>query len=477
MKNFFESTFVSILIIGCSFFAALNSTCNGQKVYKINIKQEIGPGIWRQVKKGFGEAEKEKADYIIIAMNTYGGTLEHADSIRTLILNSKIPVFVFIDNNAASAGALIAIACDSIYMREGANIGAATVVDQKGEVLPDKYQSYMRSMMRSTAEASGRDPEIAQAMVDAKIYIKGISDSGQVLTFTTNEAIKHGFCEGKAESVEEVLKIAGITDYNLMEYIPSQLEKLIGLLVNPFVSSILIMIIIGGIYFELQTPGIGFPIIASIIAATLYFSPLYLEGLAENWEIVMFLVGLILIAIEVLVIPGFGVAGIIGFIFTLVGLALALVNNIGFDFSFTPDGAIIKAFVLVVMSLIISVSLSLYFGSKLLNTSLFSKMVLAASQPANQGFTSTDMSEMELIAKCGLAATVLRPSGKVEIEGVIYDAIAEAGYIEKDEKITVIKFASAQLVVRKSPSPTPPEGKGDSPRISTPLGGAGGGLP
>ncbi|MBA7572784.1 hypothetical protein ES708_14570 [subsurface metagenome] len=174
-------------------------TSSGKKlVYQFDIKEMIAEPVWRTTKQSFAEADELEADYILIHMNTYGGTLDAADSIRTRILNSQIPVFVFIDNNAASAGALISIACDSIYMRKGASIGAATVVDAQGEVVPDKYQSFMRSTMRATAEAHGkdtiikgtdtllvwhRDPQIAEAMVDPKIYIKDIIDTGQVLTF------------------------------------------------------------------------------------------------------------------------------------------------------------------------------------------------------------------------------------------------------------------------------------------------------
>jgi len=303
------------------------------RIYKFDIKEEIAPPVWHHTQKAFDEAEELNSDLIIIHMNTYGGMLDAADSIRTAILKSDIPVYVFIDNNAASAGALISIACDSIYMHPGANIGAATVVDQSGKPLPDKYQSYMRSMMRSTAEASGRDPEIAQAMVDPRIYVEGISDTGQVLTFTSKEAVKFKFCEGIAESVEEVLELANIEEYTIIEQKLTFTDKIIKLLINPFVSGILIMVIIGGIYFELQTPGIGFPIAASILAAVVYFMPLYIEGLAEHWEIVIFIVGVILIAVEIFAIPGFGVAGILGIIMIVAGLTLSMTGNIGFDFT------------------------------------------------------------------------------------------------------------------------------------------------
>ncbi|OQX72502.1 MAG: serine protease, partial [Bacteroidetes bacterium 4484_249] len=245
-------TFIILLLIGLLSFglSAQNDTSKVYKVYQYNIDEEIAPPVWRKTKEAFQEANEINADLILIHMNTYGGLLDAADSIRTKILKSEIPVYVFIDNNAASAGALISIACDRIYMVPGANIGAATVVDQTGKPLPDKYQSYMRSMMRSTAEASGRDPQIAQAMVDPKIYVEGISDTGQVLTFTASEALKHGFCEGIADSQKEVLKLAKIDNYVVVKQQFTAIDKIIHFLINPMVSGILIMMIMGGIYFE-----------------------------------------------------------------------------------------------------------------------------------------------------------------------------------------------------------------------------------
>lgn len=147
------------LLLSC--FLLLTSALDAQDkklVYQYKIQEEIGPAAWRNTQKAVQEAEDLNADYILIHMNTYGGMVDAADSIRTRLLNAKPIVLVFIDNNAASAGALISIACDSIYMRKSASIGAATVVNQTGEVVPDKYQSYMRATMRATAESTGRDP-------------------------------------------------------------------------------------------------------------------------------------------------------------------------------------------------------------------------------------------------------------------------------------------------------------------------------
>jgi membrane-bound serine protease (ClpP class) len=374
----------------------------------------------------------------------------HADSMRTKILNSKIPVWVFIDNNAASAGALISVACDSIYMRKGANIGAATVVNQEGTQMPDKYQSYMRSTMRSTAEAKGRNPDIAEAMVDASLYVEGVSDTGKVITFTASEAMEHGFCEGIHESIDSVLKLNGYPVYEQKMYIVTGLETFIGWMVNPAISGILIMIIIGGIYFELQSPGVGFPIAAAITAALLYFTPLYLEGLAENWEVIIFLVGMILVAVEVFVIPGFGIAGISGIAFIISALTLALVGNIGFDFDFVMPTQMINAFLTVILATVGGFFGSIYLAKKFVATSMMSSMVLSSVQNKEDGYVGVTQSESELIGKYGVAATVLKPSGKVVIEDEIYDATALTGYIESGEQIIVVKYETAQLFVRKS---------------------------
>jgi membrane-bound serine protease (ClpP class) len=420
------------------------------KVFVFDVKEEIGPPVWRKMQKAFEQAKELKSDLILLHMNTYGGMVIHADSMRTKILHSDIPVYVFIDNNAASAGALIAISCDSIYMRSGANIGVATVVDQSGEVLPDKYQSYMRSTMRSTAEANGRDPMIAQAMVDPSIYIEGIIDSGKVLTFTAKEAMQHGFCEGMAEDIKGVLKLVNIKEYKITRFEPTRLDNIIGWLISPAVSGILIMLIIGGIYFEIQSPGLGLAGLAAVIGALLYFAPLYLEGLAANWEILVFFVGVILLGIEIFALPGFGVAGISGIILMISALILSLVENVGFDFDPVSASRATEAVLIVFTALLIAIPLSVFLGYKFLNSSFFGRLALNTVQETSQGYSSVDIAAgNNLVGKTGTAFTVLRPSGKISIEGEIYDATALAGYIEKGETIKVVKFETAQAVVVK----------------------------
>jgi membrane-bound serine protease (ClpP class) len=422
------------------------------KIYVFEIKEEIAKPAWYNTQKAFREAQKINADLILIHLNTYGGTVDMADSIRTAILNSKIPVWVFIDNNAASAGALISIACDSIYMRKGSNIGAATVVTQSAEALPDKYQSYMRSMMRSTAEVKGRDPDIAQAMVDPDVYIPNISDSGKVLTLTTKEAIALGFCQGEAETIHDVLRIAGVEEFEIVKQELSNLDKITRLLISPVVSGLLIMIIIGGLYFELQTPGVGFPILASITAAMLFFAPLYIEGLASNWEIIVFVIGVVLLAIEVFAIPGFGVTGILGIVLVVASLAFGLVESDGFTLPKGNFGELGRAFALVLFAMFLGLVSSFYVAQRVLKTQFLGHLALQTEENKEDGYTASDSRLKLLIGQEAMSATILRPSGRIIHDDNYYDAVAEVGYIEKDRVVTIVDYQNMQLIVREKMS-------------------------
>jgi len=440
-------------------------------VYKFDIKKMIAAPVWRTTKLSLKEASEMGADYILIHMNTYGGQVDIADSVRTAIINYPKPVLVFIDNQAISAGALISIACDSIYMRPGGNIGAATVVDQTGQQVPDKYQSFMRSMMRSTAEAHGkkavvengdttwiwhRDPAIAESMVDPKVYVEGVSDTGSVLTLTTSEAIELGFCEGQALNTEQVLEMAGIENYRIEEWKPGGAEKIIQFLINPVVSGLLIMIIIGGLYFELQSPGIGFPLAAAVLAAILYFAPLYLEGLQANWQLVVFLAGIILVMVEIFAIPGFGVTGVLGIAGIVTGLTFTMIDKITFEFGPPSDGTGIQAamasFAIVILSIFIAFILSIWLSKKLFSPhNLLGKLALQKIQNVDEGYISFDSKKQKsLIGARGKAYTILRPSGRVIIEGEIYDARSDIGLIERGADIKVIRHETGQLYVIKA---------------------------
>lgn len=437
-------------------------------VYKFEIRKVIAAPVWRSTKQSLREATEMGADYILIHMNTYGGQVDMADSIRTAILNYPKPVLVFIDNQAISAGALISIACDSIYMRPGGSIGAATVVNQTGEQVPDKYQSFMRGMMRATAEAHGkravvtngdttwvwnRDPDIAQSMVDPKIYVQGVSDTGSVLTLTVREAIALGFCEGEATSIDEVLAMAGIENWEIAEFKPSGMEKLIQLLINPAVSGILIMLIIGGIYFELQSPGIGFPLAAALLAAILYFAPLYLEDVAANWQVILFIAGIVLVGIEIFAIPGFGIIGVAGITAVITGLTFGMIDKIVFRFGSTGEGAreVVIAFTIVIVSMLASFILSIWGSNKLFSSNrLLGNFALQKMQNIDEGYIGVDSARQKSIKGAeGIAHTVLRPSGKIAIGDELYDAMAENGYIDRGAKVKVTRDEAGQVYVMK----------------------------
>lgn len=427
--------------------------------YKIDLKRDIDKAAFRLVHTGLEEARKMNADYCILDINTYGGALDAADSIRSAILRSRIPVIAFIDPQAASAGALISIACDSIYMTSGSSIGAATVVNQNGEVLPDKYQSFMRAMMRSTAESHGkkrllngkdtlwkwhRDPEIAAAMVS--------KDS--VLSFTPLEAMENGYCEGMAQNTEEVIAWVLGQDgeaYLLEEHKITALDKIIYFFLNPIVQGLLLMLIIGGIYFELQSPGIGFPSIAAVMGAVLYFAPLYLEGLAQNWEIVVFILGTGLLLVEIFVLPGFGVAGAGGIILIVTGLTFAMIDNElvinGGDYDLRP---LIKPLAIVLVSLTLSLYLSVYLALRLYPTRMFSRIALRTKLTEKEGFVGVETSSLAFaVGKTVYAATDLHPVGMVEIEGKRYQAKMNYGFAVKGETVKITRAEGGLLYCDK----------------------------
>jgi membrane-bound serine protease (ClpP class) len=426
----------------------INTQAQTKHVYSFEIHEEIGPAMSRLTEAAITEAEKQKADYIFVDMNTYGGLVLDGDVIRTALLKTKTPTIVFVRNNAASAGALIAIACDSIYMTPGSTIGAASVVNQEGELMPEKYQSYMRKKMRATAEETGRNPLIAEGMTDENLAIDSIKEKGKIVTFSTREAIKYGYCNGEVEKPEDVLaKLTG-GPYTFTKHNSSWLELLVLWLVNPAVSGILLLLIFGGIYFEFKAPGTLLPILLSITAAMLYFAPLYLEGLAANWEILIFAAGIVLILLEIFVVPGFGITGISGIILTIMGLTLALVRNINFDFTFVPKGSVAMSFLMVSVAMALPLLLLLAFGQKLFDSNAFKKMGVQAEMKTADGFSIRDEAQQTLISQTGIAVTNLRPAGKVELNGVRYDAIADGSFIQSGTTVKVTEVRSAYLVVR-----------------------------
>ncbi|WP_420387800.1 NfeD family protein [Roseivirga sp.] len=418
------------------------------RIFVMEIIGDIDPRMNRYVDLAFKQATEDSADLVIIEMDTYGGAVNDANDIRTRILEYEKPVWVYINNDAASAGALISIACDSIYMVPGSNIGAATVVNgTDGMAAPDKYQSYMRSIMRSTAEKNGRDPLIAEGMVDDRVEIEGVTVAGKVITFTTSEAIANGYCEAEVASIRDILEKNEIVDFELIEYELSSTERIIAFFLNPVVSGLLILVITGGIFFELQTPGVGFPLAAAGVALILYLVPHYLSGLAANWEIAVFFVGLVLIALEVFVIPGFGVAGIAGIICTVGSLIFMMLGNDLFNFDYVPGEEITKAATAVGLGVFGSILLLIVFGYRITQSKMFDRVALVTTQKKDDGYIATYYKE-DLVGKEGKAVTILRPSGRIEINDEIYDAYTRGEYVEEGTQVVVVSQQGTSLQVR-----------------------------
>jgi len=454
--------FVLALLVFLSVLQTTNAQNSG--VVYVKLQEEIAPSASRLIRKALDKATEENAEAVLIEMDTYGGLLVDADSIRKSILDHPQPVVVFINKNAGSAGALISLACDKIYMAPGATIGSSTVVNGNGEVLPDKYQSYMRSIMRSTAESHGqdtmvdangdttcrykRDPRIAEAMVDDRIAIPGLIDSGKIVAFTTSEAIENRYCEGEAKSKDDVLKAIDLEDAKIIPVVKSSLDKVIGFLAKPALQGTLLVIIFWGIFFEIRTPGIGFPLAAAVGAALLYFAPLYLDGLAANWEILMFLVGLILIGLEIFVIPGFGVAGISGILLTLGSLILSLIRNVDFDFSTSSELEISNALTVVLFAMVGFIIGLVLFGRGMSSSPLFKRLILSTTlEDAKAGIHIPERDNFDLMHKSGVAHTDIRPMGKAKIEGEIIDVKSMGQFIPKGSPVRVIAKELGYYVV------------------------------
>jgi membrane-bound serine protease (ClpP class) len=329
-------------------------------------------------------------------------------------------------------------------MKTGSSIGAATVVGPAGNVMPDKYQSFMRGMMRSTAEANGRNPKIAEAMVD----------TAHVLSLTPSEAVKAGYCEGICENVDDVAKMLTSGNghgYRIEEMKLTGSEKIVIFMMNPILQAIFLIMIIGGIYIEFKTPGVGIPIAVAIIGAILYFSPLYIQSLAQNWEILLFIVGLILLGLELFVIPGFGICGISGIVAIVLSLTFAAVDN---HLLFRGDGSfdfsvILTPFGLVVISAFVAITGSIWLVHRLYPTKTFDYVALRQSLDGKEGFVGVRTGMSSLVGKYGTVFTDLKPSGKVYVDGKAYEATLVFGYASKGETVKIVKAEQGRLYCEK----------------------------
>ena len=441
---------ISVSAVFIMLLSVFASYAQEGPVVVIKVDGMIDNGLSSYIARSLDEASESQAQGIILDINTYGGLVAAADEIRQNLLETEIPVIAYIDKNAASAGALISISCDSIYMATGSSIGAATVVEgESGEKASEKMQSYMRGMMRATASATGRDPKLAEAMVDESIEIEGIIEEGKLLTLSVSEAIELGLADGELNSLGEVKEAMDWDGSESIDISATWAEAALRFLANPVVSGILMLMMMGGLYFELQSPGVGFPGAIAAFGAAMFFAPLYIMGLAESWEIVLFLVGIILIALEIFVIPGFGVAGILGISLTVFSLGAALVGNVGLDFpSLDTLG---RAIWTMAVTLTLAVALMFSLAQYLPQNPMFGRLILSTTVGAGaaaEGFSpNTSVFEEDLVGQVGETLTPLRPSGMIRINGKKVDVVSDGEFIDKGQQVRIESSVGNRVVV------------------------------
>ena len=415
-----------------------------KKVYVGLIEEEIDLGLAPYIRRVVSEAEKNNADAIIFKINTFGGRVDAATQIKDAIISTNILTIAFINNRAISAGSLIALSCNKIVMVPGSSIGATTVVDQTGQKQSEKYQSYMRSEMRATAERNGRRTDIAEGMVDERIVIEGLVDSTQLVTLTSEEAYKYGIADTLLSNLDEVLSAFKLKGTAIETLDQNWAEGVVRFLNNSIISSILIMIGFFGLLAEIKSPGWGLPGTAGLIALALFFGSSYILQLASIIEILMFVIGVGLILLEIFVVPGFGITGISGIVLVLVSLFLSLVGSHPFvDFEMVS-----KAIIQLALSLFTAFVLVFILAKFLPKTSTFQRFVLSESEKNDKGFSSHS-NVKELIGSEGVALTTLRPSGTAEINGNRIDVVTESSYVEKGKRIKVIAAEGMRIVVKE----------------------------
>ncbi|MEG8947035.1 NfeD family protein [Rosettibacter firmus] len=432
-----------LLLILLILFSFIN--ISAQKIYYGNIEGEIDLGIAPYVKRVISEAEKNNANAVVFRINTFGGRIDAATQIKDAILNSKVKTIAFVDKRAISAGALIALSCEKIVMVPGASMGATTVVDVSGQKQSEKYQSYMRSEMRSTAEKNGRRTDIAQGMVDESIVVPDLQDdSTKLITLTSEEALKYKMADTVVASFEELKKAFGYNNAEVINVTSNWAEDLVRFLNNPIVSSLLIMLGLIGLYTEIKTPGWGLPGTLGIVCLALFFGSGYILQIASIIEILIFALGVILLLVEIFVIPGFGIFGIIGIILMIAGLFLGLLS----DFSFVDWNLISYAIIQLAITFIGTGIIILALIKYLPKASMFNKLILQESVKEKSGYALKEKF-VNLIGKEGIALTDLRPAGTALIDGERIDVVTEGDFITNNSVIIVKKVEGSKIVVGK----------------------------
>ncbi len=417
-------------------------------VYVAPIEGMIDLGLAPFVRRVLDEAAAVGAAAVILEVNTFGGRVDAAVLIRDALLGSRIRTVAFVNKRAISAGALISLAAERIIMADGGTIGAATPVELGAPGAPaqpvaEKTVSYMRKEFRATAESRKRPPLLAEAMVDADVAILGVIAKGKLLTLTTQEALKHGLADARADTLDAVLASLDLAGAEVRRATQTWAETLVRFLTHPVVSSLLMTIGILGIIVEIRTPGFGVPGSLGVTSLALFFWGHWLVRLAGWEELLLVGVGLILLVIEVFVTPGFGVTGVLGLASLIGGLGLSLVG------AGATWAVVVTAVAQVAASLLLAIAVSLALLRVLPRLPFGRRLVLETELTANEGFASAPETDRAWLGKRGTAASMLRPAGIADIEGERVDVVSEGEFIDAGEQLTVVRVDGNRIVVRR----------------------------
>jgi len=421
-------------------------------VYVIPIEGMIDMGLAPFVQRSLNDAKRDTAAALILVINTFGGRLDAAVVIRDALLSSSVRTVAFINRRAISAGALISLAAERIVMTDGGTIGAATpvLIGQPGSApapVEEKSVSYVRKEFRATADSRKRPPLIAEAMVDPDVAIPGLIDKGKLLTLTTDEALKHGVADFRANSIDDVLSQLSLSGAELRYLSPNWGERVVRLITHPIVASLLLSVAMLGILIEIRTPGFGVPGALGLASLALLLGGHWIVQLVGLEELLLVGVGLTLLALEIFVIPGFGVAGIAGFVSVLAGLTLGLVGH------GATAWAVAGAVARVSVSMLAALAASLVLLRYLPKTPLGRRLMLETELAAGGGYVSAAELPRDWLGRVGRATSPLRPAGIAEIDGERVDVISEGEMIEAGTSIVVSRVDGNRVVVRRRHPP------------------------
>ncbi len=416
----------------------------GSKVVVIAIDRTVELGLAAFVRRAI--ETNPDAVAIVIEVNTLGGRVDAAIQIRDALLEAEPRTVAFIHPRAISAGALISLACDNIIMTEGGTIGAATPIQVapggQAEAVGEKMVSYMRAEMRATAEANGRRGDIAEAMVDNEVVIKRIVQAGKLLTLDTDQAIKLGMADAKAADLDAVMQTLALEDPEIVTAEANWGEEIARWLTEPTVSGLLLSVGMLGLMVAFYTRSVGAFTLVGFMALGLFFGGHAVVHLVGWEEALLFLSGVVLVLVEVFFVPGLGVPGVLGLIFVIAALVLALIG-VPLDVSF-ETGVLADAMTRVLLSLLGAFVLALVFMRLLSKTAMGRALVL---EDAETGFLSAP-SASDLVGQTGEALTDLRPAGKVVVDGERHEATSEREFIPRGSRVRVIGTDGPALVVR-----------------------------